>query len=138
MVNKLQNEGISVTYSAVITEHLDSKEEIEKFIEFAKSHNIKDVFFRKQHGTLDPSNAEKSFESIESETHSCPVCRNTKQIINESNITWKASLEEPSKELGMIYEVVYNEDGSLSKDWEKEFVIDPLLIKENMRGDNDE
>lgn len=131
LVNKLQSEGISVTYSAVITEHLDSKEEIEKYIEFAKSHNVKDVFFRKKHGTLDPSNAEKSFESIESETHSCPVCRNTRQVINESNITWKASLEEPSKELGMIYETVFNEDGSLSKDWNKEFKIDPLLIKEN-------
>jgi len=131
LVIKLQNEGIDVTYTAVITEHLDSKEEIEKFIEFAKSHNINNVFFRKQHGTLDPSEAEKAFESIESDTHSCPVCRNTKQVINESTVTWKASLEEPSKTLGMVYEVVYNEDGTLSKDWDHKSIIDPLLIKEN-------
>lgn len=131
----LQDEGIDVTYSAVLTEHLDNKEEIKKYLKYAKSHNVFKVFFRKPHGTLDPSPGEKAFEHLESETHQCPVCRNTKQNINESAVVWKASLEEPSKELGMIYELVYNQDGVLSSDWDKEHIVDYHKIKENKKMD---
>jgi len=131
LVNELHKAGIDVTYSAVLTEDLNSKEGVEKYIKFANSHGVKQVFFRKQHGTLDPSEAEQAFESIKSSTHNCPVCRNTTQNIHGTTVVWKASLEEPSKELGMIYEVVYNQNGVLTSDWEQEFPLNPQLIKEN-------
>ncbi len=131
LVNELHKAGIDVTYSAVLTEDLNSKEGIEKYIKFANSHGVKQVFFRKQHGTLDPSEAEQAFESIKSSTHNCPVCRNTTQNIHGTTVVWKASLEEPSKELGMIYEVVYNQNGVLTSDWEQEFPLNSQLIKEN-------
>jgi len=130
LVKELNDVGIDVTYSAVITEHLDNKDEIKKFIKFAKSHGVNKIFLRKQHGTLDPSNAEKAFEHMEKSHHTCPVCRNTTQHINETEVVWKASLEEPSKELGMIYEVVYNQNGVLTTDWEQEIILETNKIKE--------
>lgn len=134
LVKELNEIGIDVTYSAVITEHLDNKEEIKKFIKFAKSHGVNQVFFRKQHGTLDPSEAEKAFEHLDKSHHNCPVCRNTTQYINETKVVWKASLEEPSKELGMIYELVYNQDGVLTSDWEKELIVESNKIMPNTQA----
>jgi MoaA/NifB/PqqE/SkfB family radical SAM enzyme len=131
LVKELNDVGIDVTYSAVITEHLNNKDEIKKFIKFAKSHGVNQVFFRKQHGTLDPSEAEKAFEHLPQEHHNCPVCRNTTQHINETKVVWKASLEEPSKELGMIYELVYNQNGKLTSDWEQELIVESTKIKSN-------
>jgi len=129
LVSELNKVGIDVTYSAVLTEHLSTKEDIKRFIKFAKSHGVDQVFFRKEHGTLDPSEAEKAFEHLPQEHHNCPVCRNTTQHINETKVVWKASVEEPSKELGMIYEVVYNQNGTLSTDWEQELIIESKDIK---------
>ena len=131
LVKELNKIGIDVTYSAVLTEHLNTKDEVKKFIKYAKSHGVDQVFLRKQHGTLDPSEAEKAFEHLPQEHHNCPVCRNTTQHINESKVVWKASVEEPSKELGMIYELVYNQNGTLTSDWEQELVVESHKIKSN-------
>jgi len=131
LVEKLNEVGIDVTYSAVLTEHLNTKDEVKKFIKFAKSQGVEQVFLRKQHGTLDPSEAEQAFEHLPQEHHNCPVCRNTTQHINETKVVWKASLEEPSKELGMIYELVYNQNGTLTSDWEQELVVESSKIKGN-------
>lgn len=129
LVVELNKVGIDVTFSAVLTEHLSTKEDIKKYIKFAKSHGVKQVFFRKQHGTLDPSDAEKAFEHLPQHHHTCPVCRNTTQEINETTVVWKASVEEPSKELGMIYEVIYNQNGTLTTDWEQELIIESKQIQ---------
>jgi hypothetical protein len=59
------------------------------------------------------------------------VCRNTTQTINGTTVVWKASVEEPSKDLGMIYEVVYNENGKLTSDWVQTNELKPQLIKES-------
>lgn len=131
IVTELNKVGIDVTYSAVLTEELNSKEGAEKYIAFAKRSGAKQVFLRKPHGSLDASKAEKAFEHLPSSTHNCPVCRNTTQKINGITVVWKASLEEPSKSLGMIYETIYHEDGTLTSDWEQEIKIKPTLIKEN-------
>jgi len=131
LVEELNKVGIDVTYSAVLTEHLNTKEEVKKFIKYAKSHGVDQVFLRKQHGTLDPSEAEKAFEHLPQEHHNCPVCRNTTQHINETKVIWKASVEEPSKELGMIYELVYNQGGTLTSDWDQELIVESSKIKTN-------
>ena len=135
IVKELNKVGIDVTYSAVLTEELNSKEGAKKYIEFAKESGAKQVFLRKPHGSLAPSEAEKAFEHLPSNTHSCPVCRNTTQKINGITVVWKASLEEPSKELGMIYEVIHHEDGTLTSDWEQNLKINPTLIKENANSE---
>lgn len=133
VTNELNKVGIDVTYSAVLSENLSTKEEIETYIQFAKENGASQVFFRKPHGTLDPTNAEKSFESIESKEYSCPVCRTKNQIINDIRISWKASLEEPSKELGTIYELIMNENAELTKDWEGKLKVDSNKINENVQ-----
>jgi len=131
LVQELNAVGIDVTYSAVLTEHLDDKEEIKKFLKFARSHGASQVFLRKQHGTLDPSTVEKAFEHLEQSHHYCPVCRNTTQYINETKVIWKASLEEPSAELGAIYELVYNQNGVLTSDWEQNLIVESSKIKDD-------
>lgn len=133
VTNELNKVGIDVTYSAVLNENLSTKEEIETYIQFAKENGASQVFFRKPHGTLDPSDAEKAFESVESKEYSCPVCRTKNQIINEIKVSWKASLEEPSKELGTIYELIMNENAELTKDWEGKLKVDHTKINENVQ-----
>lgn len=129
LVQELNKVGIDVTYSAVLTEHLSTKEEIKKYIKFARSHGATQVFFRKQHGTLEPSEVEQAFEHLDKDHQTCPVCRNTTQYINETKVVWKASVEEPSKEMGMIYELVYNQAGKLTSDWDQELVLESNQIK---------
>lgn len=130
VVNELNKVGIDVTFSAVLNDNLSTKEDIEKYLQFAKENGASQVFFRKPHGTLDPTNVEKEFENLESKEYSCPVCRTKNQIINELKVSWKASLEEPSKELGTIYELILNEKAELTKDWEGKLKVDHTKINE--------
>jgi len=129
--DELNKIGIDVTFSAVLSENLNTKSDIEKYIQFAKECGASQVFFRKQHGTLDPTEVEKTYEGYKSSEYSCPVCRTKVQKINGINVAWKASLEEPSKELGTIYELVVNENAEVTKDWEGKLKVDYNNINES-------
>jgi len=129
--NELNKVGIDVTFSAVLSEKLNTKEDIEKYLQFAKENGASQVFFRKPHGTLDPTEVEKSYENYKSNEYSCPVCRTRVQKIGGINVSWKASLEEPSKELGgTIYELIVNENAEVTKDWEGKMKVDYNKINE--------
>jgi hypothetical protein len=45
-------------------------------------------------------------------------------------------MEEPSDELGYIYEVIFNENGILTSDWKMNNIIDYKLIKEKTEYDS--
>lgn len=132
VTNELNKIGIDVTFSAVLNENLNSKKDIEKYIQYSKDCGASQIFFRKPHGTLEPTEVEKSFESIESSEYSCSVCRTKVQNINGINVSWKASLEEPSKELGIIYELIINENAEVTKDWEGKLRVNYNKITENV------
>lgn len=128
--NELNKVGIDVTFSAVLGENMNTQDDISKYIRFAKDCGASQVFFRKQHGTLDPTEIEKAYEGYKSNEYSCPVCRTKVQKINGINVSWKASLEEPSKELGIIYELVINENAEVTKDWKGKLKVDYKNINE--------
>jgi len=131
VTKKLNEIGIDVTFSAVLNEYLNNDENIKKYIDFAKKCGASQVFFRKPHGTLEPSDVEKIYENYDYKESYCPVCRTKNQIIENMKVSWKSSLEEPSKELGFIYELVVNENGDLTKDWEGSLKVNIKNISEN-------
>lgn len=131
VTEELNKVGIDVTFSAVLSEKLNSKEDTDKYIQFAKECGASQVFFRKQHGTLEPTEVEKEYESFKSNEYSCPVCRTKVQKIGGLNVSWKASLEEPSKELGTIYELIVNENAEVTKDWEGKLKVNYNNISEH-------
>jgi len=140
VANELNKVGIDVTFSAVLNENLNTKEDIEKYIKFAKECGASQVFFRKPHGTLDPSNVEKMYENYKSNEYHCPVCRTKNQLIEGMKVSWKASLEEPSKvmEMGTIYELIINENAEVTKDWEGKLKVNYNRINENYNGINED
>lgn len=131
--NELKKNKIDITLSAVLTENLNNKNDIDNFILFAKEMRVNSVFFRKQHGdNIDKTNVEKVYSNYPYINESnCPVCRSDKQLIENVFVTWKASKKEPSNELGYIYELVFNENGKLTTDWEMKNEINVKYIKEN-------
>jgi MoaA/NifB/PqqE/SkfB family radical SAM enzyme len=130
---KLQENGVDVTLSVVLTEHFKSKKDTDKFINFANDIGVKNVFFRKPHGpNIDKTNIEKEYDNYEYIYESnCPVCRTNTQNINGTFVSWKSSLEEPSNKLGYIYETIFNENGTLTSDWELKNIINSKKIKDN-------
>lgn len=137
VVSELNKVGIDVTLSAVLNENLRSKRDIEEYINFAKKMGATQVFFRKPHGTLEPTKVEKAFESYKGYETSCPVCRTKNQLIEGMRVSWKTSLEEPSSNMTKIYELIFHEDGSLTKDWEGKLKVDVTVIAEHQQAINE-
>ena len=131
VITELNKVGIDVTLSAVLNENLSNTSEIKEYLNFAKNIGASQVFFRKPHGNLDPTNVEKAFENYKSKESSCPVCRNKYQLIEGIGVSWKASLIEPSSAMNKIYELIFHEDGSLTKDWTGKLKVNATLISEN-------
>ena len=131
VANELNKVGIDVTFSAVLNENLSTQKDIHNYIQFAKECGASQIFFRKPHGTLEPTEVEKAYESYKSSEYHCPVCRTKNQLIEGIKVAWKASLEEPSKELGgTIYELIINENGDVTKDWEGKMRVNYNKINE--------
>lgn len=137
VANELNKVGIDVTFSAVLNENLSTQEDIQKYLFFAKECGASQVFFRKLHGTLEPTDVEKAYENYKSSEYHCPVCRTKNQLIEGIKVSWKASLEEPSKELGTIYELIVNENGEVTKDWEGKMKVDYNNIYEKFNESYD-
>ena len=138
MIRDLNKIGIDVTFSAVLNENLNTKKDIKEYIKFSKDCGATKVFFRKQHGNLDPSKAEQSFENYKSEEFRCPVCRTKVQLIEGMNVEWKSSLIEPSNEINKIFELIFNENGKLTKDWEGKNIINYKEIGASMETINEQ
>ncbi|MFH1210902.1 MAG: radical SAM protein [archaeon] len=134
---ELNNRGIDVTFNAVLAGGIKTKNDVLDYIKFAKDSGASAVCFRKRHGTLTPTPLERGFDQIQSREYKCPVCRSKTQIIKGMKTIWKASVEEPSVNLGMVYEVIYHPDGRLTEDWagkkEVEFKGKPQKNKQDHR-----
>lgn len=137
VISELNKVGIDVTLSAVLNENLKSKKDIKDYINFARTIGASQVFFRKPHGTLEPTKVEKAFESYKGFESSCPVCRTKNQLIEGIRVSWKASLEEPSSVMDKIYELIFHEDGTITKDWEGKLKVDVSIISERQQFINE-
>lgn len=111
------NKGIDITLSAVLNDELSTKDDILEYINFAKKVGANAVFFRKTHGNLEKTSVEKEFDDLIKIDVTCPVCRNTEQIIEGMKVTWKASIMEPSNKINGIFELIYQQNGDLTSDW---------------------
>lgn len=120
-----QSRFIDVTFSAVLDERFFyEKKDIEDYIHFAHRYGANAVSLRLPFGSLDTHKLEAEFLGIDSQTHSCPVCRHTTQYIDGMLVTWKASSGEPSKQMNGIYELIYHEDATLTADWEGKLKVE--------------
>jgi len=117
-INLAKNLGIETTINCVISEKT-MEQDIYSMIGFVHEVGAKNICFRKQHGSLEPTEIEKCFSKhypIITEG-GCPVCRSKLQKILGTNVSWKASSIEPSKEGDGIFEAVFHPNGNLTADW---------------------
>ena len=146
--------GKDVTLSVFFTDDMSSRDAILKYIRFAKETGASAVTFRKPHGSLNPSGVELLLNDYkEARIDACLVCRSKMQVIEGMRVFWKCSVSNPStylKEIalthnsmndpsqkanmpeGIIYELIFHPDGSLSADWEGKM---PMMLddKYNLR-----
>lgn len=135
-VDELNKAGIDVTFSCVLTdEYILTKEDIIKYVQYAKNCGASHIYFRKKHENLLPHPLEAEFgQSKIVKSHDCPACRTRIQLIKGIDVHWKTSVLEPSdvEELEYIlFETIFNSNGTLTKDWDAKFVIDPLDIEDS-------
>lgn len=58
------------------------------------------------------------FDDVKSiKKDSCPVCKLDCKIIKGMPVNFKYSLNEPSKHVDFIYELIYQPDGIMYEDW---------------------
>lgn len=138
-VDELNKAGIDVTFSCVLTdEYILTKEDVVKYVEYAKAHGASHIYFRKKHENLLPHELESEFGHAKIvKSHDCPVCRTRIQLIKGIDVHWKTSVLEPSDTLtDVLFETIFNPNGTLTRDWAGQRVIDPYQIEDSAHQKN--
>lgn len=133
-IDELNSAGIDVTFSAVLTdEYITTKEDIIEFVQYAKMTGASHIYLRKKHENIEPHELEKEFGTAKIiDSHDCPVCRTRIQLIKGIDVHWKTSVLEPSETLtDVLFETIFNSNGTLTSDWEGDIIIDPIEIRDN-------
>lgn len=138
-VDALNLAGIDVTFSCVLTdEYILTKEDIIEYVQYAKRCGASHIYLRKKHENLLPHELEKEFGySKIVKSHDCPACRTRIQLIKGIDVHWKTSVLEPSDvmEENILFEAIFNSNGTLTSDWHAKIVIDPLDIEDSYYED---
>lgn len=138
-VDALNLAGIDVTFSCVLTdEYILTKEDIIEYVQYAKRCGASHIYLRKKHENLLPHELEKEFGySKIVKSHDCPACRTRIQLIKGIDVHWKTSVLEPSDvmEENILFETIFNSNGTLTSDWHAKIVIDPLDIEDSYYED---
>lgn len=109
--------GIDVSLACVIDDST-SRDFVDAYLAWSKGFGVAAVNFRKAAGNLDPTPVEASFaDHAVIGSSSCPVCRTSMQLIRGVRVNWKASAVEPSDTIDGVYELVFNVDAKLYRDW---------------------
>ncbi len=138
-IDVLNQRGIDVTFSCVLTdEYILTKEDIIRYVEFAKECGASHVYLRKKHENLLPHHLEAEFgHSKIVKTHDCPACRTRVQLIKGMDVHWKTSVLEPSEVLpDVLFETVFQPSGKFTYDWDGTCEIDPLEILDSRQTMN--
>lgn len=117
-----QYHGIDVSLNCVVSKDFRDVEFVYKYIQYAKDMNINSVAFRKDHSDLFDMGVEPFLGKIV-DTAGCPACKVDARYIDGMLTYWKYSVEEPSNELGGVYELVYHPNGVVTSDWKGEHVV---------------
>ena len=131
--NMYARKGIDVTLNCVYSDAFcvtsdEAYSFVSRYVNFAKKVNASCVSFRKEHGNLNETFLEQTFTKTygfkKIKAGECPVCRSHTQIIDGMNVVWKASVSEPSENLGSIYEVIIHPNGNLTADWDGKHILE--------------
>ena len=135
IVDVYSKNGVDVSLNCVINN--DTTEDfINAYIDFAKRIGVFAVRFRKENGEIEPTPVENVFaEKYPILWHgACPVCRTDLRIIRGQNVYWKSSVLEPSDHItDKVYELVYDTDGKVYLDWNRQKPFDSIA-EESGRG----
>jgi pyruvate-formate lyase-activating enzyme len=122
IIDKYSARGVDVSLNCVINDET-TPDFIMGFIHFAKTIGAHAVRFRKQNGdNLDMTPAEATLDSQYPILHrgECPVCRTWLRVIRGMTTYWKAAVIEPTDKVkDSVYELVYDTDGMLYLDWNR-------------------
>lgn len=133
LIDRIQREAnLSVTLNCVIDEQYSGKKVVD-FVKWARSIGADAVSFRVQ------AKRSKLAESVALEyfnkhyaanvvgTSDCGVCKGVSFRFANIAVNFKTSTIEPSKDTGMIYELVWHPDGSVYADWNRKVCLDGKL-----------
>ena len=109
--------GVDVTINTVVSADFNDCGFLNRMIQFTKDVNANALCIRKQHGNIEDLPVESNIPNKVSYEHSCGVCLIKERLIDGMKTTWRYSVAEPSNELGAIYELVFNQDCSITSDW---------------------
>ena len=118
----LNRRGIDVTLNAVLCGQFQDADSLVRYIDFAKEVGASAVMFRgDQRDESTDRPPESLFNGINNystiEKWSCEACMVWRQLIRGLPVFWKASVSEPSQVHGAVYELVCQQDGTLTSDW---------------------
>jgi hypothetical protein len=121
LIRRINRKGKPATLSCVLAE-IQDRYDIINFINYAKKVGASNVFFRKvqdEDCDLEPTPVEVKFRNSYEVVREgfCPVCRTTVQYIEGMEVSWKASVLEPSNDFKLVYELIYQPDGNVTSDW---------------------
>lgn len=138
IVDVYSKNGVDVSLNCVINN--DTTEDfINAYIDFAKRIGVFAIRFRKENGEIEPTPVEDMFaEQYPILWHgSCPVCRTDLRVIRGQNVYWKSSVLEPSDHIiDKVYELVYDTDGKVYLDWNRQKPMEEALRAINNHGVN--
>lgn len=125
IIDECGKRGVDVSVNCVISDST-TKDFIDQYIEWSKIIGLNAVRFRKENSDMNPPSVELEFEEYKPIWEGeCPVCRTTQKLIKGVNTYWKNSVLEPSDIItDEIFELVYQPDGKLYKDWVGEKFFD--------------
>lgn len=116
--------GVDVCLNCVVPEGFDDPFFFDQYLRMAKAVNASSVCYRKEIGNLNPIKYEERLKHVKDiSSNGCPACRSVTKIVNGMHVTFKSSVSEPSSVIKDVYELILQQDGVLTSDWEGKKVI---------------
>lgn len=121
---KMANQyGVDVTLNCVVRADFADRDFVRLYLDYAKIVGANAVCFRKEHGTLDDLPVETFIHQKVIREGGCPACRTKVRLIDGMQTTWRYGLLDPTTVMQGIYELVFQQDGRLTSDWDGKNVI---------------
>lgn len=130
IVDRYSAIGVDVSLNCVINDKTEYSF-IMEYVGWANTIGVKAVRFRKQNGkNIDLTPVEKMIDRDYPILHrgQCPVCRTYHRVILGLDTYWKAAIIEPTDKIkDSVYELVYDVDGILYCDWNRNIPFDEFV-----------
>lgn len=139
IVNHCNKFGIDVNFNVVFIDNVNTNYDINEWTILAKECNVSSITFRNQYGNYGFSKLESNLIENNYKPHiisSCPVCRTSTFFVNGVKIRFHSSDYEPTESKQFqedeVYEVILQQNGNLTRDWEEKKIIINVNKEKNM------